>query len=196
MIAQQGLLDQCAEGADADGLRRGGGDPHAGLLGVHARRLEGLEAVGPGRSITGGELQATAAPALAVGAADDQLPAGAESRPGARGPRPRTPRCRGRRSSRRLALPCCHSRSARIASLRCSREVRLRIRTPSRWSISCWITRASSPDASITIGSPKPSLALTRMWTGRSTSTWTSRQAQAPLLGDLLCRRSATRSRG
>ena len=50
--------------------------------------------------------------------------------------------------------PAAASRSARIASLRCSRVVRSRIRTPSRWSISCWITRASSPEASTTIGSP------------------------------------------
>ena len=40
------------------------------------------------------------------------------------------------------------SRSARIACLRWSREVRSRISTPSRWSISCWITRASRPEAS------------------------------------------------
>ena len=36
-----------------------------------------------------------------------------------------------------------------MASLRWSRGVRSRIRTPSRWSISCWMTRASRPDASI-----------------------------------------------
>ena len=41
------------------------------------------------------------------------------------------------------------SRSVRIACLRWSRDVRSRISTPSRWSISCWITRASRPDASI-----------------------------------------------
>ena len=41
------------------------------------------------------------------------------------------------------------SRSARIARLRWSRDVRWRIRTPSRWSISCWMTRASRPEASI-----------------------------------------------
>ena len=40
------------------------------------------------------------------------------------------------------------SRSARIAALRCSRVVRSRIRMPSRWSISCWMTRASRPVAS------------------------------------------------
>ena len=32
--------------------------------------------------------------------------------------------------------------------MRCSRVVRSRISTPSRWSISCWITRASRPEAS------------------------------------------------
>ena len=38
--------------------------------------------------------------------------------------------------------------------LRWSRVAWSRISTPSRWSISCWITRASSPDASIVMGSP------------------------------------------
>ena len=46
-------------------------------------------------------------------------------------------------------MPAPASRSARIACLRWSREVRSRISTPSRWSISCWSTRASRPDASI-----------------------------------------------
>ena len=31
--------------------------------------------------------------------------------------------------------------------------------TPSRWSISCWMTRASSPVASMRIGSPLASWA-------------------------------------
>ena len=38
------------------------------------------------------------------------------------------------------------SRRVRMASLRWSRGVRSRIRRPSRWSISCWMTRASRPD--------------------------------------------------
>ena len=41
-----------------------------------------------------------------------------------------------------------------MASLRWSRDVRSRMRIPSRWSISCWMTRASRPVASIRIGSP------------------------------------------
>ena len=46
------------------------------------------------------------------------------------------------------------SRRVRIASLRWSREVRSRMRIPSRWSVSCWMTRASRPEASMTTGSP------------------------------------------
>ena len=98
---------------------------------------------------------------------------------GGAAPSPRNPRCRDRRaapgaelippprglgsSSPSLArlssssvsgVKLVPSRSARMAPLRWSRSVRSRIRTPSRWSISCWRTRASSPDASIRIGSP------------------------------------------
>ena len=47
------------------------------------------------------------------------------------------------------AAASSRSRRVRIASLRWSRGVRSRIRTPSRWSISCWMTRASRPEASI-----------------------------------------------
>ena len=47
--------------------------------------------------------------------------------------------CRGRRASRVRRPSPRRSRSARIASLRWSREVRSRISTPSRWSISCWM---------------------------------------------------------
>ena len=54
------------------------------------------------------------------------------------------------------------SRSAFIASLRCEREIRSSTSTPSRWSTSCWITRASRPEASIEIGSPNSLSALTR----------------------------------
>ena len=42
--------------------------------------------------------------------------------------------------------------AARPCAARAS--VRSRIRTPSRWSISCWSTRASSPEASSSSGSP------------------------------------------
>ena len=49
---------------------------------------------------------------------------------------------RRRRGDAPAAIP---SRSVRIACLRWSRRVRSRISTPSRWSISCWITRASRP---------------------------------------------------
>ena len=71
------------------------------------------------------------------------------------------------------------------AALRWSREVRSRISTPSRWSISCWSTRASRPDASIVIGSPCSSCARTRTWIGRSTSTSTPCRRQAALLDRL-----------
>ena len=46
------------------------------------------------------------------------------------------------------------SRSARSASRRCSGAVRSRIRTPSRWSSSCWMTRAAKPSGSISNVSP------------------------------------------
>jgi hypothetical protein len=58
-----------------------------------------------------------------------------------------------------------------MASLRCSLEVRSRISTPSRWSISCWITRASRPEASTRRSAPVSSSAFTRTCSGRSTST-------------------------
>ena len=45
-------------------------------------------------------------------------------------------------------------RSDRIASRRASGVVRSRIRTPSRWSISCWITRDWSPSTSTRSGAP------------------------------------------
>ena len=73
-----------------------------------------------------------------------------------------------------------------MACLRWSREVRSRIRTPSRWSISCWMTRASRPLASIT-----SSLAVARRRRARgrrparSTSTSTRGQREAALLDEL-----------
>ena len=58
------------------------------------------------------------------------------------------------RAARPLRRRAPRSRSSRSARLRSSRVVRSRIRTPSRWSISCWITRASRPEAST--GAPRP----------------------------------------
>ena len=107
---------------------------------------------------------------------------GAARRPARAGCRRRSPRCRGRPSARALRRPTGPRAATRIACLRCSREVRSRMSTPSRWSISCWMTRASSPDASIRISSPFSSWARTRTWIGRSTSTCTDGQAQAALL--------------
>ena len=79
--------------------------------------------------------------------------------PGGEGPRWRPSwRCRGRRSSlhsrsrslpRAAPAPRSPLHEARSAPRRCSLSVRSIIRTPSRWSISCWSTRASNPDPSI-----------------------------------------------
>ncbi len=54
------------------------------------------------------------------------------------------------------------------------------MRTPSRWSISCWSTRASSPEASISIDSPAVSRPLTRACRGRSTSIETRGRLRHP----------------
>ena len=74
----------------------------------------------------------------------------------------------------------CASRIVRIASLRSSRDIRSRIRMPSRWSISCWITRASRPDASTRSSSPCSSGRGRARATGRSTSTCTPGRLRQP----------------
>ena len=84
-------------------------------------------------------------------------------------PRPRPAGCSCRPRAAPAARPC----AARAA-------VRSRIRTPSRWSISCWSTRASRPEASIAIGSPSTSRPLTRACSGRSTSIETRGRLRQP----------------
>ncbi len=63
-------------------------------------------------------------------------------------------------------------------------ERRSRIRTPSRWSISCWRTRASSPEASIVTCSPSSVVAADRDVQGPLDVHRDPRQAEAALLGD------------
>ena len=46
------------------------------------------------------------------------------------------------------------SRISRIAAFRASSSSRSMKSTPSRWSVSCWIARASSSEPSIRTGSP------------------------------------------
>ena len=79
-------------------------------------------------------------------------------------------------------VPALASRSARMACLRWSRVVRSRISTPSRWSISCWSTRASRPEASISCSSPCSSCARTRTCTGPLDLDEHAGQRQAALL--------------
>ena len=94
---------------------------------------------------------------------------GAEDRPFARQrrvslrARPRSP---PRRLPRRLDARATAARAYRRPRAGCEAppcaapcSVRSMISTPSRWSISCWITRASRPDASIRISSPCSSCA-------------------------------------
>ena len=78
------------------------------------------------------------------------------------------------------------SRRTRMASLRWSRGVRSRMRTPSRWSISCWMTRASRTDASTTIGPPCGSRAWTRTVHRPLDVDMDAGKAQAALLHPLL----------
>ncbi len=71
-------------------------------------------------------------------------------------------------------------RRARIASRRASGVVRSKISTPSRWSISCWITRDCRPSASMRTGSPSASAPSTTIVAKRSTGTWTSGSERQP----------------
>ena len=186
VLGQQRLLDQRPERAHADGLGRGGGDPCAGVLVVDRFGLEDLD---PERLRPLGDrrrCQAPSAPARTVGARDDERRAvrgvgqalehgrGEVGRAQIDGAHAVVP-------ARRQAAACA-SRSARIASLRWSRLVRSRISTPSRWSISCWITRASSPEASIRIGSPYSSKPRTRTWIAPLDVDEHGRKAEAALL--------------
>ena len=146
-------------------------EPLARLGGVHRLGLEEVEAqlaravaIGggvslrprPARSARDHELRAVVA---AGQAAQDR---GGEGRCAEEGGAP----------ALRVRQAASSSRRIRIASWRWSRGVRSRIRTPSRWSISCWITRASSPRLTTTCA-PFRRRARTRTWIGRSTSTWT-----------------------
>ena len=93
---------------------------------------------------------------------------------GARLPRPprRRPRPAGC-SCRPPAAPAAPPCAARGWS-------RSRISTPSRWSISCWRTRASRPEASSTTGSPPVSRPPIRACRGRSTSIDTRGRLRQP----------------
>ena len=69
----------------------------------------------------------------------------------------RAPRRRAARSPRRPGASPAEDgcgRSSASACLRPSSVVRSIVRMPSRWSSSCWITRASSPSASTRTSSP------------------------------------------
>ena len=74
--------------------------------------------------------------------------------------------------------------------------MRSRIRTPSRWSISCWITRASRPSAS-TSSSARRAASCARTRTRRALDLDVdAREAQAALLGGLELLAGATRCTG
>ena len=197
-LGEQRLADQLPEGADDDRLGRGGADPLQRRLVVDVLGLQQLDpelARRPRRPAAAACLLPR--PLAAVGRGDDERRAVRRARPAGAGPRRRTPRCRGRRSSRvgaRLAMLAlvavlvssaagcsCRLRAAPAARPCAGRaRARSRIRTPSRWSISCWSTRASRPEASSWTGSPSTSRPLTRACSGRSTSIETRGRLRQP----------------
>ena len=150
---------------------------------------------GPSRravSATGGLRQPPAAPARPVRARDHQRRAMAllggeplEHRGGeVRGAE--VDDAHSERTGAQAALGVlCASRIARIASLRASLEMRSSTSVPSRWSISCWITRASSPSASISSSAPVASRPRTRSDSGPLDLDVHAGQAQAALFGGL-----------
>ena len=90
-----------------------------------------------------------------VGLAQDEPDLGSRRATSARRRRRRTRR--SRRSRRRARPAAAQCRRMRIACRRASASAARSVSTislPSRWSISCWMTRASWPSASNSTGSP------------------------------------------
>ena len=149
VVGQQRLADQRAERADDDdvGLRRG--DPRARVVVVDVLGLVELDAelarrVGDRRRDEPAPAAAGRSGRVTTSCGRCGVAARRSSTSAANADVPRKT-VRTATYATRAAAACSASRSARIAALRCSRVVRSRISTPSRWSISCWMTRASRP---------------------------------------------------
>ena len=144
-VRQQRLLDERAEGAHDDDLRARRGHALARLGRVDRLRLPQLQAEVAGGARHRRRRELAPAPGGAVGPGDHQRRAVVALREALqdRGREGRRAEEGGPQAASR------RSRRVRMASLRWSRDVRSRMRIPSRWSISCWMTRASRPVASI-----------------------------------------------
>ena len=168
-LGEQRLADQLAERADDARARarrraiRSTASSPVDALGLDAARARARALA----SATGGGRRPTPPPRGAVRRGDHEGGPVGRVRKAPQHRAPRTPRCPGRRSSRESTRPVASSRlvvgrvgyvcpraARRSAALRCSLVVRSSISTPSRWSISCWRTRASRPEASTSSGSP------------------------------------------